>query len=93
MRFLADECCTAAVIAAANDHGRVLLTEDLDFGDLAVRRELIRTAVVLIRIPATRNPIKPARILRLLETAEEKIVGAYVVVEEHRFRFRPLARS
>ena len=116
MRFVADECCSVAVIGAlrdagndvlaiaeahpglgdravvllANEQSRVLITEDLDFGELAVRHALVGTAVILLRVANADRAMKPERIRSLLQTAGDRIIGHFVVVETKRFRFRRL---
>lgn len=81
------------VVALANEQRRILVTEDLDFGEIAIRHALVSTAVVLLRIANVDRAMKASRLCRLLETTGDRILGHCVVVETGRFRFRPLATS
>jgi predicted nuclease of predicted toxin-antitoxin system len=82
----------ADVLAHAVADGRVLVTLDKDFGDLAIRRGLpASSGIVLVRLPPRPDVI--ARVLvRLFEDAACG-VGKLVVVEDGRVRERPLARG
>ncbi len=88
MRFLADECVDAPlvahlraaghdvhymaeegrgmadheVMAAAREQGRILPTEDKDFGELAVRHGLVVPGVVLLRIDPLHRALKEPRL-------------------------------
>jgi predicted nuclease of predicted toxin-antitoxin system len=79
-----------AVASLANRDGRILLTEDLDFGELAVRHGLVRTGVILLRIADVDRGKKRLRLVQLLDTEPARVPGHFVLVETGRFRFRPL---
>lgn len=116
MRFLADECVDASlvahlraaghdihymaehrhglsdpeVLAAACEQKRILLTEDKDFGELAVRHGHPVPGVVLLRIDPMRRALKVPRLDAALAHFGERLHGRYVVVHEDRFRSRAL---
>ncbi len=117
MRFLADECVDAAlvahlrtaghdvhyiaeesrgltdpeVLAAAREQERILLTEDKDFGELAVRHSHHPVpGILLLRIDPSRRALKQTRVDAALAHFGERLHGRYVVVHEDRFRSRPL---
>ena len=116
MRFLADECVGAPlvahlrttgqdihylaeesrgltdpeVLAAAHEQGRILLTEDKDFGELAVRHGHPVPGVVLLRIDPMRRTLKETRLDAAVAHFGECLHGRFVVVHEDRFRSRPL---
>jgi predicted nuclease of predicted toxin-antitoxin system len=75
-------------IAIAED--RILLTEDKDFGDLAVRRALPVVGVVLVRISSA-DASKNGRVVLVLANASERLSGSYTVIQASKVRFRPVA--
>lgn len=116
MRWLADECVHAPVVAGlrADGHdviyatetagqtrddnlaeealraGRILLTEDKDFGELVFRQRRPASGTVLLRFPAARRSMKLARLKATIEEHGEALYRAFTVVEESRARSRPL---
>ena len=69
---------------------RILLTEDKDFGDLAIRRALPVVGVVLVRISSA-DASKNGRVVLVLANAGERLSGSYTVIQAKKVRFRPLA--
>jgi predicted nuclease of predicted toxin-antitoxin system len=116
VRWLADECVDASLVAwlreaghdviymaevapAASDvevvrmarqDGRLLLTEDKDFGDLVFRRGRPVPGMVLLRIDPAMRMLKRERLEAAIERFGDHLFGRYMVVEEVRFRSRPL---
>lgn len=80
----------AQVIARAVHEGRILVTLDKDFGELAFRARLpAGSAIVLLRV----FPPVPARVTALavqVFQARDDFSGLFVVAEEGRLRERPL---
>jgi predicted nuclease of predicted toxin-antitoxin system len=79
------------VLAKARREGRVVLTFDLDFGDLLALGLDDSPSVVVFRL----GDATPASVnRRLLAVIDESAValdhGAVVVVEDHRYRLRSL---
>ncbi len=119
MRWLADECVAAALVAnlrgadhdvsyvaegepsvadgtvvrLALDEQRLLLTEDKDFGDLAFRLTMPVPGVVLMRLGLYDNPTKWVRLRAAIDHFGSNLFGRFVVVDDKRFRARPLLRS
>jgi predicted nuclease of predicted toxin-antitoxin system len=80
----------ADVITLASREGRLLLTEDKDFGDLVFRRERAVPGVVLLRIGPETPALMVIRLAASIERYGEGLFGRYTVVEEARFRSRRL---
>lgn len=78
------------VLAMAEAEDRVLVTEDKDFGELAIRWNLSVPGVVLIRIDPARRDAKWSRLAAALDRFGDSMVGRYTVVHIDRFRSRPL---
>jgi predicted nuclease of predicted toxin-antitoxin system len=118
VRWLADECVDAALVARlrgaghdasyiaeiasgatdtdvlrqAQEDGRLFLTEDKDFGELVFRFKRPVPGVVLLRIDPEKSQLKWARLESAMARFGEGLFGRYVVIEEARFRSRPLLK-
>jgi len=78
------------VLQLAFDQGRVLLTEDNDFGELAVRLGLPTHGVVRVDLKMLGGSAREARLVAALRSLGEKVEGALVTVEPSRSRVRKL---
>jgi predicted nuclease of predicted toxin-antitoxin system len=93
--YLADIAPAASdteVMMRAQAEGRILLTEDKDFGDLVFRRGHSVPAVVLLRIDPGMHERKRVRLDAAIARFGERLLSRYTIVEEGRFRSRPLPR-
>ena len=116
MRWLADECVDAGLVAGlraaghdviyvaevapaesdatiigrAQRDGRLLLTEDKDFGDLVFRQGKPVPGVVLLRVDPAMHALKAERLGAAIERFGDNLFGRYMIIEEARFRSRPL---
>ena len=79
------------IFAKAFDEPRVILTFDLDFGEIVAGSHGKVVSVVLFRLHDTRTPHVIDRLYTALgEAADELAAGAIAVVEETRLRVRKL---
>jgi len=87
---LAPACCDEDVLRMARGDDRVLLTADLDFGEMVFRQRQIPRGVVLLRYRAPsqgeRLEIFRAQWARLAARVE----GKFVVATDRKIRIRPL---
>lgn len=83
----------ATVLTLAVAESRILVTEDKDFGDYAVRQRVPLPGVILLRIDPANRSRKAERILQLLADFSDRLAQHYTVVSEDRFRFRRLPES
>ena len=116
MRWLADECIDAPlvarmraaghdvlyiaevfsgssdpeVVALAQQEARLLLTEEKGFGELVFRSKMAVPGVVLLRIDPEKHELKWRRLELGLARFGDRLLGRYLVIEEGRFRSRPL---
>lgn len=114
MKFMADECCDARVVAGlrsdghdvgyvleiapgiadeqvlelAFQQGRVLLTEDKDFGELVIRLALDAHGVVLIRMDLSSSDEKLSTLRYVVGNYEHRLLGSFVVVGREKLRIR-----
>jgi predicted nuclease of predicted toxin-antitoxin system len=79
------------IFEKATAEGRIVLTFDLDFGEIVALSGASRTSVVVFRLRNTRTEHVVARLERVLvESADTLIQGAVVIVEDSRHRVRIL---
>jgi predicted nuclease of predicted toxin-antitoxin system len=64
----------------ALSEGRILLTEDKDFGALAFVANMDSPGVILIRFPATARKTLAASVMRLIENFGARLTGAFTVL-------------
>jgi len=77
------------IFAKAIAEGRVILTFDLDFGEIVALSRGQRVGVVLFRLKDTTTPFLNRRLGTVLADAEAALCdGAIVVVEDSRHRVR-----
>lgn len=69
------------VIARALHDGRILLTEDKDFGQLVFAAGRKTLGVVLLRFPAGVRSGVGARTLELVRKHADRLVGSFVVLQ------------
>jgi predicted nuclease of predicted toxin-antitoxin system len=78
------------LITLSIQQDRILITEDKDFGELAIRHRQSLPGLVLIRIAPENRRRKPARVLALLSKHGGLLSGSYAVVDETRVRLRSI---
>jgi predicted nuclease of predicted toxin-antitoxin system len=70
---------------------RILLTFDLDFGEIVALSERHVLSIILFRLHNTRTPHVIERLAKVLNDASKALEkGAIIVVEESRYRVRSL---
>jgi len=83
----------ADVLRRAYDENRLLLTEDKDFGEFVFRRHMPVPGLVLLRVDPERHLLKWVRLESAVQRFGQRFFGRYIVIEEARFRSRPLPGS
>ena len=78
------------VLHRAYADGRIVLTEDKDFGELVYRLRQPAAGVVLLRMDTEPITLKWRRLRNTLRLTPDRITGHFVVIEPRRTRFRPL---
>ena len=79
--------------ALSIEQHRILITEDKDFGELAMRHGKTLPGLILLRIAPENRRLKPARVLALLAREGKRLPGKYVVVGETSMRLRPIPQA
>lgn len=78
------------LLGRARDEGRVVVTDDKDFGDLVVHRHLSTAGVLLLRLSAPSLAARIARLAARWAEIERGLPGHLVVVSDRKVRVRPL---
>ena len=66
--------------------GRILLTQDKDFGELAYTRSHPSGTVILVRFPSRARQALTQAVLDLVNREGEDLLGSFVVVQPGRVR-------
>jgi predicted nuclease of predicted toxin-antitoxin system len=80
------------VVALAIAEGRILITEDRDFGELVVRQRLGVNGVILLELDRLSNAAEADLVAAVVSANASKLAGSLVVIEPGRVRVRPLPR-
>lgn len=78
------------VLAWAAREKRIIVTEDKDFGELTVRRELPSAGVVLIRIEGDDKALRIAKLLEAVAAFGENLYSSLTIVRAGAARIRTL---
>lgn len=79
------------VLTRALDEDRIIISSDMDFGDLIATRELIRPSVILFRRIERKTESRLALLMKNLATIGVDLErGSIVILESSRMRIRRL---
>jgi predicted nuclease of predicted toxin-antitoxin system len=79
-----------AVARRAEREDRVLLTQDTDFGRIALRHGQPRTGVVILRATIANPEAVAVRLVHLVAHAGSDLAGAITVLDDGGVRSRPI---
>lgn len=74
------------VLSIAKREGRIIITNDKDFGELVFKLGILSTGIVLLRTSTT----DPEKRFSMIKNALNKAKGKFVVVKEGQIRVRDL---
>ena len=77
------------VLSTADREGRILITEDRDFGELVVRQRLGVSGVVLLELDRLSSTAEAARVTEVATVHATGLDGNLLVVEPGRVRVPP----
>jgi predicted nuclease of predicted toxin-antitoxin system len=80
----------SVVLQTAEAQGRLVLTEDKDFGELVFRDRLNSHGVVLLRMGKLTIPKRIQRLAEAWSVIESNPSGRFIVITEKKVRVRPL---
>jgi predicted nuclease of predicted toxin-antitoxin system len=81
-----DDTC---VLETAIRMGRVLLTQDLDFGELVHRQNLSHCGVVIIRLAGLNHALRAERVAELVRAHHAELANSFTVLSPTAVRIRP----
>ena len=80
-----------AIVERALAHSSLVLTFDLDFGEILALGLLDRPSIVIFRLTDERPALVNKRLATVIkERSEELAAGALILVEDDRYRVRKL---
>jgi predicted nuclease of predicted toxin-antitoxin system len=82
----------SVLLDRAEAEGRLLLTEDKDFGELLFRDGLNSHGIVLRRLGNLTIPERIARLAAAWSVIQANPSGRFIVISENKVRVRPLTR-
>jgi len=81
------------VLAVASEGGLILITQDQDFGELAIVRQAPVTGVVLLELARLPLNAQVERTARFFAANRANLAGKLTVIEPARVRVRALPKS
>jgi len=78
------------VLEKSKREDRILLTEDKDFGELVYRLKKEVTGIILLHFPISKRHLTWPRLDELITIKGSNLKEKFVVVDEQKFRIRPL---
>ena len=81
------------ILDAADADGRILMTEDRDFGEMVVRQRLGVSGIVLLELDRLSSVAEAHTVAEIVSAQADRLAGNLVVIEPGRIRIRPLDRD
>jgi len=78
------------VLELAVKTGSVILTNDLDFGELAVRFGLPHCGILIVRLEGVPTEVKAKKLIELLGTSNKELQGKLTILTRERIRIRKI---
>lgn len=79
-----------ALVALAQAEGRVIVSEDFDFGELLVRHRLQAPGAIVLHMPRTDPQTRAKRLIAVLKIKDLEFVGKLTIVSSRQVRQRPI---
>lgn len=76
------------ILKLANQEGRIIVTNDKDFGELVYREYLEHKGIILLRLTIDSPENRFSVVMKLIEQFGDKLINRFCVVDETRVRFR-----
>ena len=78
------------LVALAQSEDRVIVTEDFDFGELLIRRQLKAPGAMVLYLPRLSPEERATRLMSVLSLPKIVLVDRLTIVSARRVRQRPL---
>jgi predicted nuclease of predicted toxin-antitoxin system len=80
------------ILHAAGVEGRILITEDRDFGEMVIRQRLPVGGILLLELDRLSSALEAETVAEFVSAQADRLTGNLVVIEPGRVRIRPLPR-
>jgi uncharacterized protein with PIN domain len=80
-----------ALLSIALEEGRIVVTEDYDFGELLTRNRLASIGTIIIYLPRLKPAERAQRLVGVISDGSIRLEGAITILEARRVRQRRLA--
>jgi predicted nuclease of predicted toxin-antitoxin system len=77
------------VLDRALAENRILVTNDKDFAELTFLQQKSAAGIILIRLPRLHGSDKTLRVVEVVDTQAERLLGVFTVIEPEAIRRRP----
>lgn len=74
----------------AKVEGRILITNDKDFGELVFLQKRLSVGIILIRIKGQKVEVKLKLIKKLFQNYRNKLLNNFVIITDKKLRFIPM---
>jgi predicted nuclease of predicted toxin-antitoxin system len=78
------------VLQIATESGRILLTDDLGFGELIIRQSYPAAGVIILSLYSLPEGVRAKHAVKAILDVGEAVAGHLAVIEPGRVRLRPL---
>jgi predicted nuclease of predicted toxin-antitoxin system len=80
-------------LAVSFEAGRILITDDWDFGELTIRRELRAEGIIILGLYALPNTVRDVYAADRISEIASSCAGHITIIEPGRVRTRPLPET
>ncbi|MFN0013245.1 MAG: DUF5615 family PIN-like protein [Saprospiraceae bacterium] len=80
------------ILKKAEAEGRVLITRDKDFGELAFRDRMPFCGILLLRLEKLPSRLRVATTITFLENNQTHLPGNFIVMKPNAARIRPIEK-
>ena len=78
------------LLEIAKVEGRILITNDKDFGELVFLQKRLSVGIILIRIKGQKVEVKLKLIKKLFQNYRNKLLNNFVIITDKKLRFIPM---
>ncbi len=90
VKWIPDSDCAMLdeeLLSMAKEEGRILITNDKDFGEQIFLQKRQSAGIILLRVKGQKTRNKINIINKLLENYQDKLLNHFVVITERKIRF------
>ncbi len=78
------------LLEMAKVEGRILITNDKDFGELIFLQKRLSVGIILIRIKGQKVEVKLKLIKKLFQNYRNKLLNNFIIITDKKLRFIPM---